>query len=171
MCSSRSGQPRGLPGLRNRESYSSSPQEEKVLFSSPSPPLSSPPSLPQHLSDPSLVVLTWQRTISFLVLCWLVHWPGSWEKSRRLQGREGRGGPGSSVFHLLDHLCSHITAGLISSGRSNYWLLLLGPELVSSHVAALCGVGSSAPVSGGALWTPSEHPHAPASSSGLNREV
>lgn len=98
MCCSRSGQPCGLPGRRKRESCSFSPQEDEVLFSSPSPPLSSPPSVLQHLSDPSRVVLAWQRTVSFLALHWLVRWPGSWEKSRRLQGREGRGEPGSSVF-------------------------------------------------------------------------
>lgn len=98
MCYSGSGQPGGLPGLRKSESYSLSPQEEKVLFSSPSPPLSSPHSLLQHLSHPSCGVLTWQRTVSFLVFHWLVCWPGSWEKPRRLQGREGRRGPGSSVF-------------------------------------------------------------------------
>ena len=48
MCSSRAGQPRGLPGLGKREAHSLSPQEEEVPLSSPALPLTSSPSLPLH---------------------------------------------------------------------------------------------------------------------------
>lgn len=95
MCWSRSGQPRGLPGLKECDSCSLSPQEEKVLLSSPSLPPSTFPAQP--LSDPSLVVLTWQRTLIqnsplARALTWFM---GDIQEA---SGKGGKGRTGSSVL-------------------------------------------------------------------------
>lgn len=143
MCWSRSGQPHGQPGIKECDSCSLSPREEKVLLSSL--PFLPAPSLLQPLSDPSLVVLTWQRTLYFFgVLHWLLCWPGSWVTSQRQQGRQGRGALGAQI-------CWISFAPTAQLGKEQF--LFLGSELASQHFVAFWWTKEFAQV------TPRKHPN------------
>lgn len=94
----------------------------------------------------------------FSVLHRLVHWPGWWEKPRRLRGRQRRT---RETRVSTARICNisfalGVVEGLISRGRSNYCSLLLEPELVSIRFAALGAVESFGQVSGGARLTHSK---------------